>query len=87
KLRGVLIHSKAFPGWEDFGGFTAHLRFVREHHEKVARVAIATDSPLAGILESLGKHFISAEVKHFPYMDKAKALDWLRAAKGLGVPS
>ncbi|MEO8385767.1 MAG: STAS/SEC14 domain-containing protein [Betaproteobacteria bacterium] len=85
KLRGVLIHAKTFPGWEDFGGFTAHLRFVREHHEKVERVAVATDSPLAGLLESLGKHFISAEVKHFPYMDKAKALDWLKATPGLGV--
>ncbi len=86
-LRGVLIHSKAFPGWEDFAGFAAHMRFVREHHEKVARVAVATDSPLAGILESLGKHFISAQVKHFSYEDKAKALDWLKAAQGTGEPA
>ena len=87
KLRGVLIHSQAFPGWEDFRGFAAHMRFVREHHEKVERVAVATDSPLAGLLESLGKHFISAEVKHFPYMENAKALDWLKATQGLGVPA
>jgi hypothetical protein len=85
KLRGVLIHSKAFPGWEDFGGFSAHLRFVREHHKKVARVAVVTDSPLAGIVELLGKHFISAEVKHFSYPEKAKALNWLKATLNVEV--
>ncbi len=87
KLRGVLIHSKAFPGWEDFAGFAAHMRFVRKHHEKVARVAVVTDSSLAGMVESLGKHFVSAEIKHFPYMDNAKALDWLKATQGTGVPA
>ena len=84
-LRGLLIHSKAFPGWADFGGFAAHMRFVREHHAKVERVAVVTDSPLAGILESLGRHFISAEVKHFPYLEKAKALTWLTATQDAGV--
>jgi len=83
KLRGVLIHSKGFPGWEDFGGFTAHMRFVREHHEKVERVAIVTDSHFAGVAESLGKHFTSAEIRHFPFADDAKALEWLEALPGV----
>jgi hypothetical protein len=80
KLRGVMVQAKRFPGWENFGGFTAHMHFVRGHHKKVERVAIVTDSPVAGIAESLGKHFISAEVRHFPYADDAKALDWLKTA-------
>ena len=40
KLHGVLIHSKGFPGWENFGGFNAHMHFVRDHHKKVERVAL-----------------------------------------------
>jgi len=80
KLHGVLVCSKGFPGWENFGGFTAHMYFVREHHRKVERVAIVTDSHFAGIAESLGKHFTSAEVQHFPFVDEAKALDWLKTA-------
>lgn len=87
RLQGVLIHAKAFPGWEDFDGFTAHMRFFREHHKKVARVAVVTDSPLASILESLGKHFVAADVRHFPYVDRAKALDWLKVKQGRGVPA
>jgi hypothetical protein len=78
KLYGVLIHSKGFPGWENFGGFTAHMHFVREHHKKVERLAVVTDSPFAGVAESLGKHFTSAEVRHFPFSDDVKALDWLK---------
>lgn len=87
RFRGVLIHSKAFPGWKSFGGFAAHMRFVREHHKQVTRVAIVTDSPLAGIMEALGKHFVSAEVKHFPYAEEAKALTWLKVTEGAEVPA
>jgi hypothetical protein len=78
KLHGVLVHASGFPGWENFGGFIAHMHFVREHHKKVERVAVVTDSPFAAIAESLGKHFTSAEVKHFPFADDVKALDWLK---------
>ncbi|MEO8137680.1 MAG: STAS/SEC14 domain-containing protein, partial [Betaproteobacteria bacterium] len=77
-LHGVLIHTKGFPGWENFGGFTAHMHFVGGHHKKVERVAIATDSSFAGVAESLSRHFTSAELKSFPFADDAKALAWLR---------
>lgn len=80
KLHGVLVHSRDFPGWKNFDGFTAHLHFVREHHRQVERVAIVTDSPIAGIAESLARHFIAAQVKHFPYADDATALRWLETA-------
>jgi len=80
KLHGVMVQAKGFPGWENFGGFAAHMHFVRDHHNKVERVAIVTDSPVAGVAESLGKHFTSAEVKLFSYADDKKAMDWLTTA-------
>lgn len=78
KLHGVLLHAKDFPGWESFGGFTAHMHFVREHHKQVERIAIVTDSHFAGMAELLGKHFTSAQVRHFPFSDDAQALAWLQ---------
>ena len=39
KLRGILIQAKGFPGWENFGGFTAHMHFVRQHNNEVERIA------------------------------------------------
>jgi hypothetical protein len=80
KLRGVLIRSKDFPGWEDFAGFSAHMHFVHDHHKKIDRVAIVTDSHFGGIAESLGAHFTSAEIKQFPFADDMKALAWLQTA-------
>ena len=80
RLHGVLIHAREFPGWENFGGFAAHMHFVREHHRQVERVVVVTDSPIAGLAESLVKHFTSAEVKHFPFSDGVKALEWLETA-------
>ena len=82
-LRGVLVHAKGFPGWENFGGFTAHMHFVREHHKQVERVAIVTDSHFAGMAESLGKHFTSADVRHFPFTGADEALEWLETAKAV----
>jgi hypothetical protein len=79
KLRGVLIHAKGFPGWEDFGGLAAHMRFVGRHCESVERIAIVTDSHFAGIAASLGKYFTSTEIRHFPFSDDARALHWLES--------
>ena len=80
KLHGVLVQAKGFPGWENFGGFAAHMHFVRDHHRKVERVAIVTDSPVASVAESLGKHFTSAEVRQFSFPDEEKAMKWLMTA-------
>ena len=56
------------------------MHFASEHHKKVKRIAIVTDSHFAGIAELLGKHFTSAEVRHFPFPDEVKALGWLETA-------
>ena len=34
----------------------------------------------AGIAELLGKHFTSADVRHFPFPDEVRALGWLETA-------
>lgn len=79
-IRGVLIHAVAFPGWENFAGFAAHIRFVRNHHQKIERVALVTDSPVARMGEALAKHFTAAEIKHFRFADYEKALIWLKTS-------
>jgi hypothetical protein len=79
-IHGVLIHSESFPGWESFAGFTAHIRFVRNHQKKIERVALVTDSPVARVAEALAKHFTAAKIKHFPFADYEKALNWLKTS-------
>jgi hypothetical protein len=78
-LQGIVVHAKTFPGWESFGGFLRHLRFVRDHHRKVRRIAMAVDGALAELAPRLAEHFIQAEVKHFKYDEYKNALEWAKA--------
>jgi hypothetical protein len=79
-IHGLLVHAKSFPGWESFAGFVAHMRFVRDHHKKVERVALVTDSSIARVAETLATHFTAAEIRHFAYADYEEALNWLKTA-------
>ena len=79
QLRGVLIHTQSFPGWDSLGGFGAHMDFVRANHSIVRRVALATDSVLADMAEALVEQFSSAKVRHFAFSDDSAAMKWLQA--------
>ncbi|WP_163835382.1 SpoIIAA family protein [Spartinivicinus ruber] len=77
ELKGLLIHSKSFPGWESFSGFISHIKFVRDHHQLVRKVAICTDSHLADLARYLGAHFIKAEVVVYPFNKLDEAKSWV----------
>ncbi len=79
-LHGVLIQSESFPGWESFAGFAAHLRFVRDHQQRIERLALVTDSAVAPVAEALARHFTAAEIRRFPYGEEDKALSWLKSS-------
>ena len=81
-LRGLVIHTRAFPGWENLGALMHHVRFVREHHRKIERVALAADSKMASIAPRIGEHFIHAEVKVFGYDDLDAAVAWAGGPRG-----
>ena len=76
-LNGLMIHAKSFPGWHDFAAMVTHFNFVKNHHQRIAKVAAVTDSGFLAILPSIAKHFVHADVRHFDYGDKEKALKWL----------
>ena len=76
-IRGLIIHTRTFPGWESFSAMHSHLTFVREHHKKIPRIAIVTDSVLRNLAETIGKHFVSADIKSFQYLDLDRAKAWI----------
>ncbi|HIG44184.1 MAG: STAS/SEC14 domain-containing protein [bacterium] len=76
-LRGLIIRTKVFPGWESFGGLVSHIKFVKNHHKVLTHVAIVTDSKLGDLAETIGGHFVSAEVKHFPFERLDSATKWM----------
>ena len=79
ELRGLVIHTREFPGWENLASFLRHVRFVRDHHRKVRRIALAADTKLARLASHLGEHFVKAEVKTFGYDDLEGAIAWAGA--------
>ncbi len=76
-LKGIIIHVEHFPGWDDFSALVTHLKFVRDHHRKVSRVAISTDSPIGNLAEKIANHFVDATIRHFDFKDFEASKDWL----------
>ena len=76
-IKGIVIHAEHFPGWDSFSALISHFKFVKNHHKKVHKVAVATDSILGSFLENVASHFISAEVKRFSYNEVEQARCWI----------
>lgn len=81
-LQGLVIHARAIPGWENIGGLVRHIRFVRDHHRKVKRVALAVDGKLAVMAPSVAEHFVRAEIRNFGFDQLDDAIIWAATAEG-----
>jgi SpoIIAA-like len=80
-LNGLMIYAKTFPGWDNFAAFLSHIKFVKNHHQKIKKIAAVTGSSFLTIMPQVANHFIQAEVRHFDYDDKDTAFGWLKADK------
>ena len=80
KFHGLMIDAAAFPGWKDFAALVAHLRFVREHHKKIERIAVVSDSSFLAVAPKIASHFVQADRRHFADSQREEALAWLRGA-------
>ena len=76
-LAGLIVEVSKFPGWESLGAMAAHFRFVRDHHKRVRKVAVVTDSPVGNLAERFASHFLSAEIKHFSSVELEAARQWI----------
>jgi len=78
-LKGLLLEAPSFPGWEDFAALVSHLRFVRDHHRQVHRIAVVTGSALLAAAPKIANHFVSAEIRAFDADARSAALAWIEA--------
>ena len=85
RLRGVLISGKSFPGWENLDALMAHLKFVKNHHARIDKVAIVADGVVARVLPNVASHFVNAQLQHFDGDDAAWS--WLTRAPEQDSPS
>jgi hypothetical protein len=78
-LHGLVVHAREFPGWENVAGLLHHVRFVRDHHRKIRKLALAVDGVLANLAPQLANHFIEAQIKHFDYDALDQAIAWAKS--------
>jgi hypothetical protein len=81
RLVGVMIQAKSFPGWESFGALVSYLKFVADHHRKIERIAAVTDSGFLKIVPRIASHFVQANIRHFDFGEKDRALAWLETGQ------
>lgn len=79
-LPGVMVQTPVFPGFASAAAFADHVRFIADHHTRVRRIALVTDSALAPIAEFVANHVVGLEMRHYAFGESAAALEWLRAA-------
>jgi len=76
-LDGLIIKTREFPGWEGLSDVIEHLRFVKNHHRVIKKIALVTDAGVGEIFPSIVGHFVKAEVKHFDFDDYEAAVEWV----------
>jgi hypothetical protein len=50
---------------------------VRDHHKRIKKIGVVTDSPMGNVAEHLASHFVAAEIKHFPAGELESARQWI----------
>lgn len=78
RLRGILIHSRTFPGWQGIGALFAHLKFVNAVHDKINAIALVTDSPIGTFADHVLGPLMMAKVRKFGYDARDEAMAWLQ---------
>ena len=76
-LAGLIVDTPSFPGWRSFGAMVNQFRFVRDHHKRIKRIEVVTDSHLGDVAEHLTSHFVKAEIRHFPAGQIEAARQWI----------
>ncbi|SFV56183.1 Conserved protein [hydrothermal vent metagenome] len=76
-LKALIIVTPSFPKWENADALLRHLKFIKDHHEKIEKIAFVTDSIAGDFAEKITSHFVSAEIKSFPYDSLEKAKEWI----------
>ena len=77
-IEGLIVYAKEFSGWENFSSLINHLKFVKEHHKVIKKIAFVTNDTILTFVPNIAKHFVNAQIKNFEYEDMNKAMKWIK---------
>lgn len=76
KIR-LLIDASAFNGWEDLAAFESHAGFVKNHHQKIERIAVITGHDWQHWVIGAVRVFVHPEVRAYDKGHEDEALQWI----------
>lgn len=77
-LKGLMIKTKNFPGWDSLSAIKEHIAFIKQHHKKIEKLAFVTDSSFIDLIKSITGAFVHPKIKEFKYDAAEEALRWLK---------
>jgi hypothetical protein len=76
KIR-LLIDASQFSGWENIAAFENHAGFVKNHHNRVERIAVVVAHDWQHWLIGTVRIFVHPEVRAYDEGHEREALQWI----------
>jgi hypothetical protein len=73
----LLIDASEFGGWEDLSAFEGHASFVKDHQQKVERLAVLTAHDWQRWLIAAVRIFVHPELRAFDKQHAEAAMQWV----------
>lgn len=76
KIR-LLIDASGFDGWENIAAFESHAGFVKDHQQKIERIAVIAGHEWQHWLIGAVRIFLHPEVRAFNTSHESEARQWI----------
>jgi hypothetical protein len=76
-LKGLMIKTKNFPGWDSVSALKEHISFIKQHHKKIEKLAFVTNSSFLDVISSIAGAFVHPTINKFKYNASDDAIKWL----------
>ena len=53
---------RSFPTWSDFARAAEHIRFIRDHHRQIEKVALVSDARILDFAPRVARLFVAARI-------------------------
>jgi hypothetical protein len=73
----LLIDATGFHGWENIGAFETHAGFVKDHQQKIERIAVIAVHDWQHWLIGAVRIFVHPEARVFDKGHESEALQWI----------
>jgi hypothetical protein len=73
----LLIDASHFEGWENITAFERHAGFIKDHQQKVGRIAVIAQHDWQHWLVGAVRMFLHPEVRAYDKSHESDALQWI----------